>query len=132
MTSSIRQVTTELALKQHNARLTALERSDGSGRWVAVNPEGGPDTDPEGPEFQNGWANVGGQAPVAFKRYDNWVHIRGAFSGGTDGTIVFTLPEEYWPIFPVIQTGAFADGSGTFTFSIDVSGNVTYITGAAY
>jgi len=115
-------------LKQHNSRLTSIERSDGSDRWIAVNPEGGPDTDPEGPEFQNGWANVPGQAPVAFKRFLNWVHIRGVFSGGADGSIVFTLPEACWPLYPEAIVGSLADGSGVWTCGIDTSGNVTYIT----
>lgn len=132
MTSSVQQVTLDLAVKQHNARLIALERSDGSNRWVAVNPEGGPDTDPEGPEFQNGWANVGApQAPVEFKRFLNWVHIRGAFTGGADNTVVFTLPPAYAPLYPQAALGPLADGSGVYSLIIGTDGTVTYVTAGA-
>lgn len=133
MTSSVQQVTLDLALKQHNARLISLERSDGSNRWVAVNPEGGPDTDPEGPEFQNGWANVGAPfAPVQFKRFLNWTHIRGAFYGGSDDTVVFTLPELYWPLYPEAIIGSLADGSGGWTCLVGTDGTVTYVTQGAF
>lgn len=129
MTSRVQQTSVELALKQHNARLTALERSDGSNRWILVNPEGGPDTDPEGPEFQNGWANLGAPfAPVAFKRFSNWVHIRGAFGGGPDNSVVFTLPEPYWPtMLTPLNPGTFSDYTAAFTLFVDVDGTVNYV-----
>ena len=33
----------------------------------------------------------------------------------------------YWPLAPKVLVGAAVDGSGAFTFSIDTTGNVTYI-----
>jgi hypothetical protein len=129
VTSSVHQVTVASALKQHNGRLTALERSDGSNRWVTVNPEGGPDTDPEGPEFQNGWFSVGAPyPPVQFKRFLNWVHLRGAFSGGSDNTVMFTLPPAYCPIAVETLMLPYTDGSDFATVSVSPSGDVTYLT----
>jgi len=129
MTSSVKQTTAEMALLQHNRRITAIERSDGSNRWIYVNPQGGPDTDPEGPEFQNGWTNVGSpDADLAFKRFLNWVHLRGAFTGGSDGTVVFTLPEAYRPMFRQQMLLPLGDGSGWASVLIDTTGDVTYVT----
>jgi hypothetical protein len=38
----------------------------------------------------------------------------------------------YWPLSPKVMTGALVDGSGTFTYSVDTSGNVTYLNQGAY
>lgn len=133
MTSSVNQLSVDLALKQHNARLTAVERSDGSSPWIYVGTyPGDANTTPESPPFENGWGNVfSGQAPVSFKRFSNWTHIRGAFTGGSDGTVVFTLPPEYAPLYPQAITGSLTDGSGVWTCIIGTDGSVTYVTQGA-
>lgn len=116
--------------------------------------------------FQNGWTNLGsGFSPVCFMvTVENYLEIHGAFTGGADGSVVFTLPDlsgitptppvppstgfppywaptpnadptllgSYWPTVPKVLVGSFADGSGTFTFSIGTNGDVTYITGATF
>lgn len=131
MTSSIvLPPSVELALRDHQTRLLRIERSDGSNPWIYVaNDDTDPLWTPDSPPWQNGWGNAGdGQAPVSFKRFLNWVHIRGAFTGGADNTIVFTLPTTYEPLFPVSSIGGLADGSGVFSYLIDTSGNVTYVT----
>jgi hypothetical protein len=58
---------------------------------------------PGPPPFQNGWTNAiaaagGNYEPVAFRwGWDNHLEIKGAFTGGADGTVVFTLPARFWP-----------------------------------
>lgn len=120
-------------LGMHNQRLNAIERSDGSAHWINVaNDSSDPLWTFESPPWQNGWGNVGGvEAPVSFKRFLNWVHIRGAFTGGVDGTVVFTLPPAYCPAFQQAAVGPLADGSGVYTYLIGVDGTVTYITAGA-
>lgn len=112
-------------------RVTVIENSDGSWPWIYVGDyPADPFTTPDSPPFQNGWANVGPPYHlVAFKRFLNWVKIRGAFSGGDDGTIVFTLPALYVPSMVVpLPPGQLGDGSGIFNAIVDTDGNVTYIT----
>lgn len=134
MTSSIvLPPSVSLALRDHHTRLVNIERSDGSNPWIYVADD---DTDPlwtpQSPPWENGWGNAGGgQAPVSFKRFLNWVHIRGAFIGGADGTVVFTLPVDYVPLYPVSTTGGLADGSGIFSYIIGIDGTVKYVTAGA-
>lgn len=84
---------------------------------------------PESPPFQNGWTNsFGGNAPVAFTLVNGWVHIRGGFFGGADGTVVFTLPPGYRPkyqqpmVIPTTTPGHFA------TCVVNVDGTVVFGT----
>lgn len=50
------------------------------------------------PAFQNSWGNLGGEAPVQFKKdpFGN-VKFRGTLTGVTSGTVAFTLPVGYRP-----------------------------------
>ena len=50
------------------------------------------------PAFENSWANVAGEAAVAFYKdpYQR-VHIKGAVDTGANGTTIFTLPTGYRP-----------------------------------
>lgn len=118
-------------LREHRARLRSLELSDGSNGWIYVGSLGDPGWTEESPPFENGWANVDGQAPVSFKMFLNWVHIRGAFAGGADGSVVFTLPPVYAPLYPQAAIGPLADGSGVYSFIIGTDGTVTYVTAGA-
>jgi hypothetical protein len=54
---------------------------------------------PESPPFQNGWTNsLGNDPPVSFVRtVTGFIHISGGFYGGSNGTVVFTLPLKYRP-----------------------------------
>lgn len=122
------------ALRNHEDRIAKLENSDGSWPWIYVGTyPTDPFTTPDSPAFQNGWVNVGPPYHlVAFKRFLNWVKIRGAFTGGADGSIVFTLPDLYRPTMVVPPPpGQLGDGSGIFNFIVDAAGNVTYITSGA-
>lgn len=120
-------------LREHRQRLRALELSDGSNRWIyVVTSTADFGYSEESPFFQNGWGNVDGQAPVSFKRFLNWVHIRGAFTGGPDNSVVFTLPSVYAPLYPQAIAGALIDGSGTFTTIVGTDGTVTYVTQGAF
>ncbi len=117
-------------LRDHRQRIAFLEGSDGSNEWVYV---GTYPTDPltsiESPPFENSWTNIGGgQAPVSFKRFLNWVHIRGAFTGGADNTVVFTLPPAYRPLYPQAIVGPLTDGTGAWTCIVGTDGTVTYVT----
>lgn len=108
--------------------------------------------------FENSWTNAGeGFSPVCFMvTVENNLEIHGAFTGGSDNTVVFTLPDlstistpvrnywaptpnadptmmgTYWPLAPKPLVGSFIDGTGTFTFLIGTDGTVTYQTGATY
>lgn len=120
----------EANLLNHENRIRAMENSDWSGDWVYVDDgSGNPLFNAISPPFLNSWTNVGPPFHlVSFKRFANWIHIRGAFTGGADGTIVFTLPLGWLPGATEVLALSTGDGSGLSTVSIDVFGNVTYIT----
>lgn len=144
MTSSIVQPSAvNLALREHRDRIAKLEQSDGSDSWITVGTPGvdgvdsyiaanpPPYNDTPWVPFQNGWTWAGGgQAPVQFKRFLNWTHIRGAFFNPVtaDGTVVFTLPAIFAPQFEQSTVGPLADGSGTFSLIVGTNGDVTYVT----
>jgi hypothetical protein len=120
---------TRLAIARHD--IEGLKRR-GAGRWIYVGtyPDD-PDTTSDSPPFQNGWVNSGDGTLAAdqLTRF-RWllgggteIHINA--TGGTTGTIIFTLPNLYWDAakqtFPAVDdTGAFIsftvvprnDGSG--------------------
>jgi len=124
-TSIVQQADIYATLRAHQQGLDALRRSDGSNRWILV----GDDTDPESPPFENGWTNIAGAYhPVAFKRFLNWVH-----NGGPDNSVVFTLPQAYWPtaVMP-LSPGTLADFSGAYSLWIGTDGTVNYVTAHGY
>lgn len=130
------QVSEPNVLRALTAGQKRLNSDDGSWPWVCVddsssNPCIPPTSNPAYTAFENGWTNVDGQAPVSFKRFLNWVHIRGAFTGGADNTVVFSLPELYRPSFPQAIVGSLSDGSGVWTCIIGTDGTVTYVTQGA-
>lgn len=125
-------------LRNHAKRIAKIENSDGSWPWVCVDDGSSapcipPTTNPAYTVFENGWTNVGSpEAPVSFKRFLNWVHIRGAFTGGADNTVVFTLPPLYVPAFRQMLLLPLGDGSGSATVLVDIDGTVTYVTQGAF
>lgn len=135
MTSRVQQTTIDLALKQHNDRLTAIERSDGSDRWIYVGTyPTDPNTTAESPPFENGWMNVNVANGVRFKRQFNNLNIDGGpgITGGADNSVVFTLPSACWPKRQYILLGPLADGSGVFTYTVNTDGTVVYVTSGAF
>lgn len=88
------------------------------------------------PPFQNGWVNYGDPYDTAgyYMQPDFWVRLKGVVRSGTDNTIMFTLPEAYWPpasfAFTTSSNGAvasvtvFANGTVRKT----VGGNNTYVS----
>lgn len=123
MSSIVQQTSFAGALREHRQRISNLENSDGSGPWVFV---GG--SDPLSPPFLNGWGNTGApQADVSFKRFLNWVHLRGGFIGGALNTIVFVLPEFFRPAALTPMLVPVGDASGFSTVTVDVDGSVTFI-----
>lgn len=131
-------------LYQHARRLFNLEQSDGSGVWTYVCVDNtDPNYTPMSPLFENGWDNAGApDAPVAFKRFYNWIHIRGGFTNASitsgvvfrfqtsaDGTTPASgeLLSAYIPLFRQQLLVPLGDGSGSASVLVDVDGTVTYI-----
>lgn len=116
-------------LLNHEGRLRGAETNDRSGDWVYVDDgSGNPLFVPYSPAFQNSWTNVGSPYHlVSFKRFDNWIHLRGAFTGGADGTVIFTLPLGWLPgaVEPLLLS--LTDGTGACTVRVDPSGDVTFV-----
>lgn len=104
------------------------------GDWIYVGTVGVDGVDSlltnESPPFQNSWTNsLGGDAPVSFMHtIAGWVHIRGGFLGGLDGTTIFTLPVGFRPeyvqpmVIPTPNPGHFA------TVVVNVDGRVVFGT----
>lgn len=112
------------ALRSLNRRLSYLENSDGSSPWITVG-----DTDPtvDAPDYQNSW-EPDPDNPLQFKRFLNWIHFRGGFFGGDDGTVVFTLPSLYLPEADESMLLPLADGSGIGYVEISAeTGDVLYL-----
>jgi hypothetical protein len=98
--SSVEQLTYPGVLRNHVGRLRSLEASGSP--WIYVGTVGVDGVDdlisPDSPPFENGWTNsLGVDLPVSFTRINGWVHIRGGFLGGPDGSVVFNLPAGYRP-----------------------------------
>src|ERR1051326_8782538 len=69
------------------------ETDDG---WVKI----GSDSDEISPAWQNGWGNADDDVPAAFMNDKiGHVHFRGQITGGTPGTVAFTLPPGFRPEF---------------------------------
>lgn len=82
------------------------------------------------PAFGSGWGNTYGSPynAIGFKKCGRSVRLKGSVSGGS-GTIC-TLPSGYYPasgkyVFPTVANG------GVATVSVDTSGNVALMSGAA-
>lgn len=77
------------------------------------------------PSLINSWTNFGaGTAPAAYsKDATGRVWLRGAISGGANGSVAFVLPAGFRP--PYTQTSLIPVLSGVATASVDTSGNVT-------
>lgn len=81
--------------------------------------------------FQNSWANVGaGTPPVTYYKDQNGVvTVYGSLTGGSSGTVAFTLPAGYRPAYVTnrFAGGVRYDGSTEQLFFVEVdnSGNVT-------
>lgn len=120
---------TDAAIGNLSGRVKGLERQTrGHLIYVGTYP-GDPNTTPESPPFQNGWENVGGDyPPLAFLMgVDGFVRIEGTCKSGTDGTVVFTLPEGYRPDQSTRFLGSLSAGSDFWTVQIDPTGDVTVV-----
>lgn len=105
-----------------------LRASHGHLVYVGTYP-GDPNTSPDSPPFQNSWANIGGDyPPLAFCiNADGFVQLEGTCDGGTDGSVVFTLPEGYRPDQSQRFVGALSSGSDFMTVQVDPTGDVTVV-----
>lgn len=125
MPAIVEQASTSRALRAINRRLRGVEQSDGSSEWVPVDTGSG---NPLSPGYVNGWGDAGDEnSPLMFKRFLNWVHFRGAFVGGENGTVVFTLPELFRPPYQQQMILPLNDGTGYASVLIGIDGTVTYI-----
>ena len=102
------------------ANVSGTQGVDGAWHYVG---------DPGEPAFENSWANAGGaDAPVSYiKTMNGWVHIRGAFIGGAQNTVVFTLPVGYRPAYQqemVIPTTA---ATNYATCVVGTNGSVLFL-----
>lgn len=113
-----------------NRRLTGLDQSDGTSHWIYVCVD---NTDPnytlESPLFENGWMNAGPpDAPVSFKRFLGWIHMRGGvtnasitpsvmfhFTTSADGVTPNTGQPlmAFWPFYRQQLLVPLGDGSGS-------------------
>jgi len=50
-----------------------------------------------GVTFSNGWNNMSGWSPVQYRKMGDMVYLRGNATGGTVGTVAFTLPVGFRP-----------------------------------
>lgn len=133
-----------------NQRLNSLDQGDGSGHWIFVCTD---NTDanytPESPLYENGFLNAGPpDAPVSFKRFLGWIHLRGGFNnpGLTPGTVIFHFTTSadgltpntgqpltaYWPFYRQQLLVPLGDGSGSASVLVDTDGSVTYINQGAF
>lgn len=117
-------------LRGYRDRIAVIEASDGSAPWVYVCVDStDPNWTPISPLFIAPWMNTGPpQAPVSFKRFLNWVHIRGGFTNGSVNDPIFVLPVEFRPAYfqpMVIPTG---DGLSVSTIGVDIDGTVTLLS----
>lgn len=129
--SSVHQVDGPYALRDHVERIRGLERS--GALWIAVGSYGLDGVDdlltPDSPPFQNGWTNsLGDEPPVAFTIVDGWVHIRGGYVGGGDGTVVFSLPVGFRPLQRQRHVGTTALVNHYSTYYIEPNGDVVFGT----
>lgn len=85
-----------------------------------------PNTTADSPPFQSSWANLGGNyPPLRFKKdIAGFIHLEGAITGGSDGTVVFTLPTGYTPARSLRFLGALSTGSDFLTLQVDPTGEV--------
>lgn len=123
------QVTTPSALREHNERIRGLERSGGPFIYVGTFGLDGVDDllTPDSPPFKNVWTNALGNYPaVSFTVVNGWVHIRGAFVGGANGTVVFTLPPGYRPSHRQPFICGTASPAHYATYYVDPNGDVTF------
>ena len=98
-------------------RVNQLERMRHE-RWHYVG-------DPGEPTFQNGWDNVGGGLThMRFRRLvAGGVEIQGSVTGGTSGSVVFTLPAHYRHDTE-LRLAASDDAGGFIVFRVLANGNV--------
>jgi hypothetical protein len=120
---------TPAAIGNLNKRTRALEQaSHGHLIYVGTYPTD-PNTSSESPPFQNGWGNIGGDyPPLAFcLTAAGFVEFEGTCDGGTDGSVVFTLPEGYRPDQSQRFVAALSAGSDFMTLQVDPTGDVTVV-----
>lgn len=129
--SSVEQHDVRRTFLDHVGRIRIVER--GGANWIYVGSIGDGGVDdllgPISPPFQNGWTNsLGDDAPVSFTLVNGWVHIRGGFSGGADGTVVFTLPDGYRPAYQVPMVIPTGDPGHYATVIVGTNGDVVFGT----
>lgn len=123
MTRPLKPATDRRQINHAVVRVRDLERRVPAGDWVYVGSyPGDPNTTVDSPPFQNGWANSGdgtaeGDELSKFRwligfgwSLDLYINV----DGGDAGTIIFTLPADYWPATGK-QTIDGTDADGNFT-----------------
>lgn len=123
MTRPLKPATDRREINQTRLRVRDLERRVPAGDWIYVGTyPGDRKTTIDSPPFVNGWTNTGdGTSDTDELTKFRWLIGLGAnlelqvnASGGDQGTIIFTLPADYWPAVGK-QTIAADDGAGNYT-----------------
>lgn len=89
-----------------------------------------------GPGFQNSWTNaeISGHAKASwYLSEDGETRLRGKITGGTAGTVAFTVPEELRPEYAETYITPIVNSSGTptgeyATIRINPNGDLEVIT----
>jgi hypothetical protein len=122
VTRPLKPATDRREINQSRLRIRDLERRVPAGDWVYVgNYPSDLRTTPDSPPFQNGWFNSGDGTPGTDELTKfRWKIGLGAeitmhvnVDGGDPGTVIFTLPADYWPASGK-QTLDCTDADGNF------------------
>jgi hypothetical protein len=90
-----------------------------NGRWYYVGAA-------DAPDFENGWGNTGaGKVALRYGLDDDELVVAGDITGGTAGTVVFTLPASHTPDEEHTRPGAVSVDSALATIVIATDGTVT-------
>lgn len=123
MTRPLKPATDRREINQTRVRVRDLERRVPAGDWVYVGtyPDD-PKTTVDSPPFQNGWSNTGDgtEGEDELTKFRWLIGLNASFEifvnvdGGDAGTVIFTIPADYWPAVGK-QTIDATDTDGNFT-----------------
>lgn len=123
MTRPLKPATDRRAINDTRLRVRDLERRVPAGDWIYVGTyPTDANTTVDSPPWQNGWSNTGDGTPGSDQLTKfRWEIGLGAkiemfvnADGGDAGTLMFTLPADYWPAVGK-QTLDCTDLNGNFT-----------------
>jgi hypothetical protein len=105
---------TDAVVGRRNTRGVYELRRRGPSKWVYIGTWPTDNyTTPDSPEWQNGFDHAGDPHERVRFRWDEHgrLEMDGVAAMGTDGTVAFTLPDEYWPDTDIFWHTAVLTGS---------------------